>query len=482
MQRGMPAHRTFVIPRRWTTAVGSQFRSRPRNRRTLAAVYARRLRNSSTPSLVSIRHHTLAQESVRAGKNNVWSLLTLAWAAYYFAVLTFGRYPQYERLVVWVGGATMGMLTLMAFLGRPSGIPTEALTLLALLLWTLTGTISVMDWASFLKFFKLLAEMVFVVAAVGLVLRHSGKMRFFYSAFLAVAVFNVLFGVQRISVGQLSPDEFVRDAGLTGNANALGFFSFMGVLGAMALWGEMRIAWFLKAVVLSGATLSFYGVLVSGSMGAFLVLPLALVLWAGMCYRGSSPRAWKVLLTSSMVVIMTFCVSWYVIEHTHVGDRMRRAATGNESSAAGRMSLSIVGLRLFAQNPLTGVGLGQFRVASQTGANYTHNEWTELLATTGLVGLVIYLLTYVLAWMRLTRSIRLTRDPQVRYYGNLARMILIILVVSGMIFRPNFLSFDTVFLLAVAVGTGQWAERRTHFVRRGIRRYPAEVGIPLSSH
>jgi hypothetical protein len=49
-------------------------------------------------------------------------------------------------------------------------------------------------------------------------------------------------------------------------------------------------------------------------------------------------------------------------------------------------------------------------------------------------------------------------DSHLRYEINTARLIVVLLVVSGMVFRPNFLYVDTMFLIGIAVGTGLWAK------------------------
>jgi len=346
MQRGPPSHRTFLVPRRWTMGVASQFGSSPRIKSPLAAVYERRTENSSRTSVASNRPYKLRQQFARASRSDLWSILTWGWAVYYFAVLSIGRYPEFERTVIWTGAGIMGLLTVVACVIRRAGVPAEALTLMVFMVWTLTGILSVEDWASYQKYLKLVAEMVLVIGAVGSVLRHSGRVNFFYVAFLFVAVFNVLFGVKSASLEELSPDSLVRETGLTGNANALGYYGFMGVLGAMALWGERSTAWVLGSVILAGTALSLYGIIVSGSRGALLVLCLATVLWVVMCYRGSGRRVWVVFVTAGVVIVLAFFVGQFILKQTYLGDRVLLGIARQESSAEKRLDYLRMGLRV----------------------------------------------------------------------------------------------------------------------------------------
>ena len=131
-----------------------------------------------------------------------------------------------------------------------------------------------------------------------------------------------------------------------------------------------------------------------------------------------------------------------------------------------RFDLVFIGLRIFAENPIFGCGLGQFGVASETGY-YAHNEIAEILSTTGLPGFLIYFSVYVMVWRRLSRSLEGPCEPLFAYRVNMARMILLIMLVSGSLSRPNFISQDTMFLLALVVGISHWAERMRRMQVRG---------------
>jgi hypothetical protein len=78
---------------------------------------------------------------------------------------------------------------------------------------------------------------------------------------------------------------------------------------------------------------------------------------------------------------------------------------------------------------------------------------------------------YAVAWRRLSRSLRVIVDPLARYRVNIARVSLLILVITGLVSTPNFLSKPSMFLLATAVGIAHWAE--------GVAR-TAAMGIPLA--
>jgi O-antigen ligase len=106
---------------------------------------------------------------------------------------------------------------------------------------------------------------------------------------------------------------------------------------------------------------------------------------------------------------------------------------------------------------LTGVGLGQFGRFSGGIAGYAHNEWADFAAATGFPGLLLVLGVYYSVWRRLSRVIAQRRGEAEMYQARMARVTLIILVISGAVFRPNLISLDTMFLLALVAGAGNWS-------------------------
>ncbi|NCC92333.1 MAG: O-antigen ligase family protein, partial [Opitutae bacterium] len=159
-----------------------------------------------------------------------------------------------------------------------------------------------------------------------------------------------------------------------------------------------------------------------------------------------------------VVLVLAYWMFQFVVESTYLGVRFTNATQLEDGSSQTRLELFLTGLRVFAQNPIFGTGLGQFGVVSRTG-HYAHNEFAEIIATTGLPGFLMYFSIYLLVWRRLTGCLRRVADPLIGYRINMARLIVLILVLSGFLSRPNFIAQDTMFLLGLVVGVSHWAER-----------------------
>lgn len=394
-------------------------------------------------------------------RSTLWVFLSFLWAAYYLAVFSIGRYPEYTRGVIWYGGGAVVLLTAAAYTRRPTRLPREGLILLVFLGWTLTGTFFVVDWPAFLVYFRMIAQMTAIVICVGLALRKSGGMNWFHVCFLLAVAYNILAGRDETQAERtlLEGLQF-RHAALTGNPNALGFYSVIGLLGALALLGAKR-PFFVRGCLVVGAGLSVYGVVAAASRGAFLAMVLSLVLWPIMCLREGMRDRRRWLVLTAVLLVALLALGRFILDQTLLGERLLRSVGGTEeeSELGGHVDVRVAGLKVLASYPLTGVGLGQFPIYSGTGA-YAHNELIEVSATTGIVGLLIYMGVYWSVWRRLGRLVMLTGEPTLRYRANFARMVLVILVFSGAVFRPNFIAVDSIFLLAFTVGTVEWLDQK----------------------
>jgi O-antigen ligase len=402
---------------------------------------------------------TLGAERVEVMRMR-WQRLTRWWAVYYVLVLTIGRFEAYTQRIIWIGAPIAGLLTLRLF-RRFSDIPSEAFLVGALVGWSLISGSIVAFNEAYVYYLRLLLESLFVVAFLGMAIRKSGDMNALWWAFLVVALFNagyVIYSGLGLRVRDYS--ELDRAAGLTGNANSLGYFAFMGILGALAIFGETK-AILTRLLCVASVMVSCVGLVLSASRGASLVSLLAVTLWSMTCLGGTN-RTHRIVVVRVVIMCAIFYVAIVWIQrNTTLGSRISSTISGEDMSQTDRWDLAIIGARLTLENPLFGVGLGQFPVVSGTG-EFAHNELVEFAATAGIPGLLLVLSIYVSVWRRLSRVIAQARSHSELYRAKMARVTLITVAVSGAVFRPNLLSVDTMFLLAMVAGAGCWSlvERR----------------------
>jgi O-antigen ligase len=410
----------------------------------------------------------------------LWAAAAFFWALYYFVIFSFGRFTGNDQKIIWSFGPIVLGITVIAMIVSLSPLPVEGVLLLGLGLWSLTGIGGVADWQSFFMNLKLIVEMAVVVGSLAIAIRRTGSINWFYVAFVAAGLFNVAVGIDPGSYARLTdPTSTERQSGLNANPNSLGFFCFMGVLGALALLGGVR-NWLLRIVFAGCGGVCIYGILISASRGAFVALLLSLVLWFLMCFLDRSKHKFKMLLLIPVLLLAGYFLVQLVLSGTYLGNRLEQGARMDDGSSRARFDLVLIGLRLAVAHPLGGCGLGQFPIASGTGY-YAHNELVELLGTTGFVGLFLYYSVYAILWARLSRSLRFLQDVADRYHVNCVRMALLVVMACGFLFRPNFLCQETMFLIGLVSGVSLWARDRARTAKETLSmslpaQEPARIG------
>lgn len=391
-----------------------------------------------------------------------WSRLAMIWGGYYLVSFTLGQNPAYMQLTIWVGTALVGLFTLPVFLRRVRfrHLPREGILLLLFLLWTLPGGLAAANSALFARHFQMVFEFALIVLFVSVILKYSGASKWFFMAYFGVAVLRVFYGEEPISLEHIASTKAVAriDA-----ANAVGYYCAMGIVGILALMQELKSLW-LRGLLIAGGGVALYGVVLSASRGAMVALMATAVLWPTLCLVGGSRFKLKGVLGAVLVLILSYWFFQLIVQDTYMGVRFTRATQLEDGSSQKRLEFFFIGMRIFASNPVFGCGLGQFGDVSGTGF-YAHNEFTEIASSTGLPGLVLYYSVYFLAWRRLSWSLRWLGDPLLRYRINIVRMILLILLISGLLSRPIFLTQDAMFLVGIVVGMAHWAERTARQAR-----------------
>ena len=220
-----------------------------------------------------------------------------------------------------------------------------------------------------------------------------------------VMVFLVVIGAQSlISVGQASWSAITGQAtvargGTLGYVGTLlGWFQLFAILIGFSLSHRARepwtrLAWWAYTVLVGVGLISTLG------RTAWITGIIALLAYQWLDHTASVAarirRSFRYLLTVTAILAMVFAVN-----RTLLGLAVLRAASigsvGQTFSWLERLTLWRVGLEMFIQHPILGVGSGNFAdlLGTRVGAEsaYTaHNAVIGVLSETGLVGFMAYL-------------------------------------------------------------------------------------------
>lgn len=364
---------------------------------------------------------------------------------------------SYVQAVIWGGALLVGACTLFALdrRFRIKDIPTEVKLLTLFWLWSWLGVVFAADIDLFSRYNRLVLQFILIVSLLSFVVARSGSTKPIYLAFIAVGTGLPLLQTASLDAGFST--ETLRSLDRVVEANGLGFQSVLGVAGVLALFPETR-NWFLRAALVLAGFFSLYGVVLSGSRGALVSLFLILSLWPLFCFRKLFRSPWMALACLALIAILGHVFYEYVMLETNLGRRTRELQAFEDHSSQFRLELFLDSFKIAMETFGVGAGLGQFGSASRTGY-YAHSEFAELLGTSGLPGVVLYYLSYWASWRRLARVARQVIDRSTLYRINYAKMLLVVIISSGFLFRPNFLGQDTMIIYALVVGISLWAQR-----------------------
>jgi O-antigen ligase len=392
-------------------------------------------------------------------QRNPFPFILFVWSLWYALMFTFDGIQSYQwiQYLIW-GGAGIAFITFVPTFAQSLSwykFSSESKLLGFFFIWSLLGFAVATDMDLFLRYARLVLQFMLIVIAVGFLIECSGMITPLLTAFIAAAVFKVfmtLSGLDMTAYEALETHE--RD----NMANATGFRAVMGIFAVLALMAETRRLTIRIALLGLGAV-CVYGVVLSSSRGAMVGVTVIVATWSVLC----APVILKGRLLIFPFLLALVTVVWWIfydwiLDNTNLGRRLETMQGFEDHSTQFRYQLMATGISLFLENPITGVGLGQFGIASGTGY-IAHNEFAELLGTTGLIGAAAVYLSYFFTWCRLWSIRKVISDHRSLYRINIALCGLFMIVVCGVLFRTNFLNQDSMFFYGLIVGISLWGRR-----------------------
>jgi O-antigen ligase len=326
-----------------------------------------------------------------------WTPAYAAFLVYIFTIITYRMPPN-------TGTVTMAAALLTLPLERrPLRLPPVVFWTIGLLGWAVIGwtTTNYPDivWDRLIEFSKIVGVMLVAVN----VLTTRPRLRFFLLAFLG---YFALYPVRGALITY-----FTVGGGVGGraawnyayeNPNDLAGMCLLVFSLSVGMLVTDRRLW-IRACALAGAIVLPLVILLTQSRGAFIAL-LAL---GGVVLKGYWRHAKMLLWGGLAIVFLAFVAPDSVWKRLgtlkDVTNEENAAQASDEGSARQRLEIWKVAATIFAENPVTGVGLGTYPkehyIVSQRsvfnptalGARDTHSTYLNLLAEIGLPGLLFFL-------------------------------------------------------------------------------------------
>ena len=410
--------------------------------------------------------------NTKPSSNFLWFRRIEGLALFAFAAGTcfLFEYGQQRMLGIFLIGAVLfaNGLRLGRFLRSLTPVPPELWLYSAWVGWAgVTGFVVAADLGKLWAGYRVLIQVFVMVWAAYAILRNLRGADVVFLALLA----GVLIQVGAVVSGAGTSNNFMNSRqevlGTTKNQNDLAFLMVWGAICALVFWYGKR--WrgksYRKLLILGIVFVAMIILLASGSRKSTIAFGLVVLVWA-VFVRGTARGVRKIFSQIAVGFVALFVIVGFgshLVEGTRVGLRFKQFADkgGGDIGEAARSNIRydmyVDGLRIFSEHPIFGVGLNNFGEHFYTG-QYSHSDYIEPLATTGLVGFALYQSFYFLLITRIIRLLRVVRDRKTRYRLKVYLIGIMAIMVIGL-GAPHYTS-QPVFLLLIAFSVSTWTLQR----------------------
>lgn len=389
--------------------------------------------------------------------DKIFRRTALEWLLVPFVIglMTLSNIEGLSKIMI-VYGLAFSWLFLIYFLYLKLKLQPEVILYFAWIAWSIIGAFKAVDMTLYLPSLITIIQigaMIFVVAGV-IAQRPNVSI-----VMLAVAIGGIIVAISGYYSGeyQLASEieSRTRATGLTGNANNFAYHLLFVIFVLFYFW-QFKCSLGRHTILLAVITICFIGIIYSGSRKGFVCVLTFLLLWFLYCHGKKAFE--KPIITFVILLILSgalYFTTDYVLSNTFLGKRLELDAL--EHGSEPRIQMYLDGFAMIGKNPIWGVGLNNYRLLSISGL-YSHSDYIEVAANTGIVGFCLYFSIYVVLWRRLNRIKTMTEDPRLMYIIGLfkAAIITILLAAFG---SPHITSKLTWVFLASAIGYSWSIER-----------------------
>ena len=348
-----------------------------------------------------------------------------------------------DKVVLFLNFAYMGYFTIVflflkGYLGGSYRILPEAKRFFLFSIWVMFAGLTVStDYQLLFKGLERLFQVSILVASVSAITARMKTLKYGFGALFFTALIVGVYGIwsgdfSEAVQGNQSDFSFTgfRSTSLMKNPNSLGGIAMYGFF-ALTFFIRFTDRKWLKNLCIAAIPVVLISLIVSGSRKALILPSLYIPLFLIFTYRTRMLKKGFGLFSIVIYgILIVYGMPW-LIENTLSGQRLQNALSeeDRERSAQTRIEMYREGLEIIMKNPFLGVGLYQWRFYGTS--DYSHNEYTEIFATTGMTGGVLYFFPFVSAIGRLRRIMRSRIATRYHPSAGICISIMIILFFAG---------------------------------------------------
>lgn len=272
------------------------------------------------------------------------------------------------------------------------------------------------------RIITLLQLIIFFITGYLIILRGNIKIEHIFATIIISVAFVLLFGIFHREVPK-TIISFNRLSSTAGNPNTLAVFGSIAFISSLYLFSiEKNKIYKLSLFALQ--LIIIIGIVMTESRKGFIALPLIVIIYLLMNnYKEiiQSRNKVKKLLRFGLyflILIIIIFAGFQFLKDTEYYDRFetmtRYLDIEGESGGIKAIDFSVYqrqqfiryGFQMWKDNPVIGVGLGNFRSNIRkywpmSPRSYAHNNYIQLLTTTGLLGFLAYYSIYLFLFIKL---------------------------------------------------------------------------------
>lgn len=312
---------------------------------------------------------------------------------FYFSLLVLARFDNFSSL-----DNILLVITLIVFLFRYKPriflYPREFRFLLLLFLWSILGIFIVDSQEKFINFLQ-----AFLNFKLSFFLTYHFQ-KFIKTKFI-VSLFLIAIAFLYIDVKFINYESYVREVEIFSNTRLSGLLDDANRYARIMTYGVILVSIhsalnknkikLYKFLIYPTLLLMFIdGVFLTSSRTGFFILLILICFYIfKLIYIKGNSLIFKVLTTLILVFVIPGVYLYffnYISDNYSIINRLDSFDTGSEI----RKNVLFSAFETFKNNILFGTGLGNLSLNSTSSLN-AHNDFMEILATTGLIGFIIYL-------------------------------------------------------------------------------------------
>lgn len=289
------------------------------------------------------------------------------------------------------------------------------------------------------KFSSFMLLVVIVYYYFGFIpLNYNRFKKILYVLFTTILLMSILALVNFIGADK-------SDVRFTANGqNVIGFSRYLVIMTIMIVtlaFNKNHILNRKTAIVFS--LTSFLLVILTNTKGALLSLILSIILTLLTVGKRAQLRKnlYKILIVILiLILILIILPNKYTHRYVNIGEVFSRG------SFHSRISLYSQAITSWLNNPLVGVGFGNYKFVNLEGYTYPHNIFLEILSETGIIGITLFILLIINILFNIEKQIKEYNNDKNKIYIIMLKTSFIALLISAQ-FSGNIYGNSILFLI-----------------------------------